>query len=171
MTPQFAHPAPGVACLVGPLAAEPLVYRVDSAAHLVVVSDGRGRVVSAFGGRGRRPGRLHTPLDLAFVRPEFIDERLPDDGPSAVWLAVADYGNRRIQLFECDGAPVAELVVDAADGSAWAPCALRWRGPWLDVDGLDGARLTVHLSAALLARSAAGVTRRRTAAAARGVRH
>ena len=65
-----------------------------------------------FGGFGRKAGALDSPLDVVFVRPEFAGERLPVDSADAVWVAVADYGNRRVQVFELDGTVVGEFAVD-----------------------------------------------------------
>ena len=61
------------------------------------------RLRFGFGGRGSGPGQFDTPLDVVFVAPEFQGEGLPDDAPEAAWLAVADYGNRRVQIFDLDG--------------------------------------------------------------------
>ncbi len=86
-----------------------------------------------------------------FVRPQFAGEQLPADSADTVWMAVADYGNRRVQVFELDGTVVGELHVDGSDGRRWPPTALSWRGPVLEITGVEGARTAVHLSAALLA--------------------
>ncbi|MGE0813487.1 MAG: hypothetical protein AB7O28_16165 [Vicinamibacterales bacterium] len=145
------HPAPGTGTIFYGTTGVTLRYRCDTVGHRVVVSDEAGRIVRAFGGFGRAPGCLDTPLDLAFVRPEFAGERLPFDMPDAVWLAVADYGNRRVQILELDGAVVGSISVEARDGGPWRPTGLAWRAPVLEIEGIEGARTKVHLSAALLA--------------------
>jgi hypothetical protein len=145
------HPAPGTSTILFTSTGRHLRYRCDALAHRIVVSDDTGQVVRVFGGHGRRPGCLDTPLDVVFVRPEFAGEHLPIDSADAVWVAVADYGNRRVQIFELDGGLVGEVAVDAPDGSRWTPTALTWRSPVLELEGIEGARTAVHLSAALLA--------------------
>jgi hypothetical protein len=149
MSIAIAHPASGVAAIVLGSAGRRLTYRCEPELHRVTATDEFGLVVLSFGGLGRGLGRLNTPLDLAFVRPEFFGEALPATGPDAVWLAVADYGNRRVQLFELDGAYVASI--DANDYRAiGAPCGLTWRAPVLEVEGVEGQRLRINLTAALL---------------------
>ncbi len=145
------HPTQGSGSILFPTTGVHLVYQCDTQAHRVVVTDDGGRVVRAFGGYGRKPGCLDTPLDLVFVRPQFAGEHLPSDSADTVWVAVADYGNRRIQVFELDGTVVGELHVDGSDGLRWPPTGLAWRGPVLEILGIEGARTSVHLSAALLA--------------------
>lgn len=145
------HPAQGRGSIFFPASGAHFVYQCDTLAHRVVVSDDRGRVVRAFGGYGRKPGCLNTPLDLVFVQPQFAGEQLPSDSADTVWIAVADYGNRRVQVFELDGTLVGELSVDCSDGQRWPPTGLSWRGPVLEILGIEGARTAVHLSAALLA--------------------
>ena len=151
MSVAYGHPAPGMSTIFFPATGLHLRYRCDPLGHQIVVTDEAGEVVRVFGGFGRKVGTLDTPLDLVFVRPEFGGERLPVDSADAVWVAVADYGNRRVQVFELDGSPVGEFSVDAPDGGPWSPTGLVWRSPVLEVEGLDGARTAVHLSAALLA--------------------
>jgi hypothetical protein len=149
MSIQIEHPAPGVAAVrLGP-GGRRLVYRTEPHAHRVMVEDDFGRLVFGFGGRGSGPEALDTPLDLTFVRPMFSGERLPLSGPDALWLAVADYGNVRLQVYELDGAHVG--AVDLRDQPAiGAPCGLSWRAPILEIEGVEGARARVYLSAALL---------------------
>lgn len=148
MSIHVDHPSPGVATVsLGP--GRRLTYRADPDTHRVTVHDDFGRLMLAFGGRGAGTAALDTPLDLAFVRPLFSGEHLPLGGPDAVWLAVADYGNHRIQVFELDGAHVG--AVDLADHPGLgAPCALSWRAPVLEIEGVEGARARIYLSAALL---------------------
>lgn len=126
-----------------------LTYRCDPLRHRVTISDEFERVLHVFGERGRGPGQLHTPLDVAFVRPEFGGEWLPATGPDALWLAVADYGNRRIQILELDGVYVGE-VDPQLEVTIGPPCALDWRAPFLEVEGVEGARTRIHLTSALL---------------------
>lgn len=153
------HPAQGAGSILFPRTGAHFLYRCDTAGHRIVVVDDRGRVVRAFGGYGRKPGCLDTPLDLVFVRPQFAGEHLPADSADAVWLAVADYGNRRVQVFELDGTVVGEFHIDGSDGLPWAPTALGWREPVLEITGIEGARTAVHLSAALLANEPATLQR------------
>jgi hypothetical protein len=142
-----------------------LVYRCDVKTHRVIVSDGTGRLRFAFGGHGSRTGQLDTPLDVAFVAPEFHGEHLPARVEHQLWIAVADYGNRRVQVFELDGCFVG-TVGDETDGSALGgPCRLVWRSPVLDVEHADGRRSRMHLAAALLYGSARGLPSRRPAVA------
>lgn len=149
MTIHFDHPAPGVASLsLGPTGRR-LTYRCDAETHRVSVSDEFGRLVFAFGGRGSGPGLFNTPIDLAFVRPEFAGEALPACGPEAVWLAVADYGNRRVQILDLDGVHVGTIDLDRPI-AVGPPCGVRWRAPMLEIAGVEGARTIVYLTAALL---------------------
>ncbi len=151
MSVSYGHPAPGMSTIFFASTGLHLRYRCDPLGHQIVVTDDAGEVVRVFGGFGRKAGALDTPLDVVFVRPEFAGERLPVDSADAVWVAVADYGNRRVQVFELDGSTVGEFSLDASDGTPWSPTGLVWRSPVLEVEGLDGARTAVHLSAALLA--------------------
>lgn len=145
------HPTPGTSTILFRSTGHQLRYHCDTLGHRIVVTNQAGAVVRAFGGAGRRAGCLDTPIDAVFVTPEFAGERLPLDSADAVWLAVADYGNRRIQVHELDGTVVGEFAVDAPDGTRWTPTRLAWRAPVLEIEGIEGARTTVHLSAALLA--------------------
>lgn len=151
MSLRCEHPAPGTSTIAFGLTGRLLRLRCDTQGHRIVVTDGDGQVVRVFGGPGRRPGCLDTPLDVVCVRPEFAGERLPIDTADAVWIAVADYGNRRVQVFELDGSVVGAFTVDGPDGRAWTPTALTWTSPVLELEGIEGARTAVHLSAALLA--------------------
>jgi hypothetical protein len=149
MTIQIDKTAPGAATLsLGPTGRR-LTYRCDADAHRVVVSDEFGRIAFEFGGRGSGPGHFETPVDLTFVRPEFAGEVLPACGPDAVWLAVADYGNRRVQILDLDGVHVGNLELESRIAIG-PPCGLRWRSPMLEIEGVEGARTVVHLTAALL---------------------
>jgi hypothetical protein len=149
MTLQFDHTAPGVATLsLGPTGRR-LTYRCDTETHRVTVSDDFGRPVFEFGGRGSGPGLFNTPIDLTFVRPEFAGEALPACGPDAVWLAVADYGNRRVQILDLDGVHISTVDLGRTI-AAGPPCGLQWRAPMLEIEGVEGARTVVYLTAALL---------------------
>jgi hypothetical protein len=125
-----------------------IVYTCDTARHRIIVTGPAGDIRWTFGDHGKGPGRLDTPLDLAFVRPEFDLEALPEEDGDVVWLAVADYGNKRVQVFELDGVLVGSID-EELDGHR-APCALQWRAPYLDIEGVEGVRSKIHLSAALL---------------------
>jgi hypothetical protein len=136
----------GTSCDVG---GKPLAFHCDANQHRVVVTNGCGDMQWAFGTLGSGAGSFNTPLGLTLVRPEFAGERLAADGPNAAWLAVADYGNHRVQIFELDGAWVG--TIDTRDaGLVGPPCVVRWCAPFLEIEGVDGARARVHLSAALL---------------------
>jgi len=151
MSVSHQHPAPGMSTIFFAATGLHLRYRCDPLGHQVVVTDDHGAVVRVFGGFGRAAGGLDTPLDVVFVRPEFAGEHVPVDSADAVWVAVADYGNRRIQVYELDGTVVGECAVDGPGGGPWTPTGLTWRSPVLEVEGLDGAKTAVHLSAALVA--------------------
>ena len=149
MTIQIEHTAPGVATLTLGPAGRRLTYRCDTDAHRVTVSDEFGRTAFEFGVRGQGPGLFNMPIDLTFVRPEFAGEALPACGPDAVWLAVADYGNRRVQILDLDGVYVGSVDLEPTIAIG-PPCGLTWRAPLLEIEGVEGARTTVHLTAALL---------------------
>jgi hypothetical protein len=128
---------------------ERLTYRCEPHLHRITVRDSRGILRFAFGGLGSGLGQFDTPLDVVLVAPEFQGEGLRPDAPESAWLAVADYGNRRVQIFELDGCFVG-TVADANGAGFGPPCRLVWRAPMLAVEGVDGARTVVHLTAALL---------------------
>lgn len=148
MTIQFDHVTPGVATLtLG--SGRRLTYRCESESHRITVTDEFGRPSFGFGSFGSGPGQFNTPIDLTFVRPEFAGEVLPACGPDAVWLAIADYGNRRVQIVDLDGVHVGTVDLEQTI-AVGPPCGLRWRAPMLQIEGVEGARTTVHLTAALL---------------------
>jgi hypothetical protein len=120
----------------------------DPVTHRVSMLDAEGRVLIAFGGFGRQPGAFDTPIDATLVTPEFFGE--PGDAAEP-WLAVADYGNHRVQVFELDGALVGVIDEAMLGEAAGAPCRLTWRDPVLEVEDVDGGRTRVHLGAALIA--------------------
>jgi hypothetical protein len=129
-----------------------LTFACETAEHVIAVSDGGGRRLFAFGGFGRQPGAFDSPIDAILVRPEFFGE--PVHGSiETTYLAVADYGNARVQLFDLHGVLVAAFS-DELDAIG-RPCRLTWRAPFLDIEGVDGVRTRIHLGAALLAQSAA----------------
>jgi len=122
-------------------------FHCDPHTHRVSVTDAAGRIVLEFGGFGRQPGAFDTPIDATLVMPEFFGE---PGAAAEPWLAVADYGNRRVQVFELDGALVGVIDEEILGASCAAPCRLIWRDPVLDVEGVDGARSRIHLGAALM---------------------
>jgi hypothetical protein len=123
-----------------------LRYEADPGGHRVIATDPEGRVVFTFGGLGVSPGQFLTPLHAVTVVPVFSGEHqgLVSQMP---WVAVADYGNHRIQFFEADGVFVGAVELGAHE----PPCRLAWRDPLLDIITVDGRRILVHVSAALLA--------------------
>ena len=150
MSPTTAHDwAEAGAATLELSTGERLTYRCEPDLHRIAVRDSGGYLRFAFGGRGSGPGQFDTPLDVVLVAPEFQGEGLPDDAPEAAWLAVADYGNRRVQILDLDGCFVG-TVADSDDTESGPPCRLEWRAPTLVVDGVDGARTVMHLTAALL---------------------
>jgi hypothetical protein len=130
-----------------------LTFSCEPALHLVVVRAGAGAPRVAFGGFGRQPGAFDTPIDVTLVQPEFFGEAQSMANTDSQYLAVADYGNARVQIFELDGSLVATL--DEGFESIGRPTRLTWRAPFLEVEGLDGASTCMHLGAALLAHHAA----------------
>lgn len=170
MSVVCGHPAPGTCTVFFGASGHELHVRCDTLGHRLVMQDDDGQVLRVVGGRGRTPGCFDTPLDVVVVRPEFAGERLAIDSADAVWLAVADYGNRRVQVLELDGSVVGEVAIDGADGAAWTPTGLHWRSPVLEVEGVEGARTAVHLSAALLA-GGTPVSRRNRLAPGSEARH
>jgi hypothetical protein len=126
-------------------------YRCDPIHHRIVATDERGVVRFTFGRRGAHAGAFESPLDVALVTPTFDGD--PVLAAADAWLAVADYGNARVQIFDLDGA-----LIDVLDGDdldyGWRPCRLSWRAPFLQIDGVEGLGCRVHLAAALLAHCA-----------------
>lgn len=154
MTPTLDHGAVRITMSSG----EHRTYRVDVTGHRVVVTDTiTGAELFAFGRRGSSLGSFDTPVDITLVAPTFDADTGfgPVDG---FWLAVADYGNARVQIFDLDG-----TLVDVLNGAdldyGWRPCRLTWRAPFLQVDGVERAGCRVHLAAALLAHVGAQVSR------------
>ena len=147
--PVTAHRANGVA---QPSTGQ-LAYEVDSPGHRVVARYPDGRIAFAFGAFGHGAGQFDTPLDIVTIRPEFRGEPTSAQMDAAnlfsSWLAVADYGNHRVQFFECDGAWVGETELDPGQ----PPCQLAWRSPALEISTLEGRLVRVHVAASLLASS------------------
>ncbi|MGE3507432.1 MAG: hypothetical protein AB7N65_00935 [Vicinamibacterales bacterium] len=126
------------------------IYHVDPEHHRVVVTDaGTGAILFAFGRRGSTLGAFDVPVDIALVAPSFQEETAAH-GVEEYCLAVADYGNARVQLFDLDG-----TLIDVLTGTdldyGWRPCRLTWRAPFLQVDGVERTGCRVHLAAAMLA--------------------
>ncbi|MGE3176125.1 MAG: hypothetical protein AB7O32_01540 [Vicinamibacterales bacterium] len=135
----------------------PRVYTVDPLGHRIVVTDAEtGDVLFTFGRRGSPLGCFDVPLDLAVVAPTFHDD--PPSAAGESWLAVADYGNARVQIFELDG-----RLVDVLNGEdldyGWRPCEVTWRAPFLQIRGVEGRGCRIHLAAALLAHAGGRVDR------------
>ncbi len=125
-------------------------YQLDVSGHRIVVTDSlTGASLFTIGGRGSTLGAFDVPLDLTLVAPSF--DTATGLGPAAgYWLAVADYGNARIQLFDLDGTLI-DVLTGADLDYGWRPCHLTWRAPFLQVDGVERAGCRVHLAAAMLA--------------------
>ena len=129
-----------------------LTFSCDTAAHVVAVSDSTGAPLFAFGGYGCQPGAFDSPVDATLVRPEFFGEP-PFSGVDMLYLAVADYGNARVQIFDLHGVLIASFHDEVE--VIGRPCRLTWRAPFLEIEGVEGARTRIHLGAALLAHVAA----------------
>jgi hypothetical protein len=155
---SLAHPAPGIATVGFGSSGRGLTYRSEAQTHRITVHDDFGRMQFGFGGRGRGPTMLDTPLDVTCVDPAFPGEHLPIGSPFAVWLAVADYGNRRVQVYELDGVHVGTIML-TDHPAVVAPVRLRWSNPVLHIEGVEGARTSVYVTAALLHDAAGTVSR------------
>src|SRR5207253_9788278 len=107
-----------------------LTFTCEIADHLVAVRDRAGKPLFAFGGFGRRPGAFDSPVDAALVSPEFFGEP-PFGSVDMQYLAVADYGNARVQIFDLHGVLVTTLT-DELDAIG-RPCRLTWRAPLLEL--------------------------------------
>jgi hypothetical protein len=129
-----------------------LTFSCETAEHVVAVSDAAGTPLFAFGGYGRQPGAFDSPVDATLVRPEFFGEP-PFAAVDVLYLAVADYGNARVQVFDLHGVVVATFS-DEIDAIG-RPCRVTWRAPFLEIEGIDGSKTRIHLGAALLAHDAA----------------
>jgi hypothetical protein len=132
-------------------------YTVDTPGHRIVVTDpATGGMTFTFGRRGSELGSFDVPLDITVVTPTFHDDEPADDREA--WLAVADYGNARVQIFDLDG-----VLVDVLNGEdldyGWRPCLVEWRTPFLQIRGVEGAGCRIHLAAALLAHAGGHIGR------------
>ncbi len=150
MSAPFDHGSVRVTLRTG----EVRTYRVDLSGHrIVVTAAATGDELFTIGRRGTALGTFDVPLDLALVAPTF-DEDTGIEPADGYWLAVADYGNARVQIFDLDG-----TLVDVLNGAdldyGWRPCRLTWRAPFLQVDGVERAGCRVHLAAAMLAHASA----------------
>lgn len=67
------------------------IYIADTEAHRVIVLDGEGKTILAWGTKGDKPGQLRSPAGIA------VDE----EG----MVYVADTGNHRIRIFDPEGRP------------------------------------------------------------------
>jgi Mg-chelatase subunit ChlD/sugar lactone lactonase YvrE len=83
------------------------VFVADAEGHQVLVLDPAGQRLAAWGGLGRGPGQLDTPLGLTFGH----------DG----LLYVADSGNLRVQWLDETGAAAGQLDLSGASGPGGAP--------------------------------------------------
>jgi len=134
-------------------------YHVDMTGHRIVVTDTvTGEETFTFGRRGTGLGSFDAPVDIVLVTPTFDEDS--GIGPAhGCWLAVADYGNARVQIFDLDG-----TLIDVLNGAdldyGWRPCRLTWRAPFLQVDGVERAGCRVHLAAAMLAHAGAQTGKR-----------
>lgn len=152
-SPRLTHTAPGIATVAFGQTGRRLVYRADAKHHRITVDDEFGRLQFAFGARGRGPCELNTPLDVVCIDPAFPGEHLPLGSPNAIWLAVADYGNRRVQIYELDGVHVGGITLKDCPHIG-APVRLRWSNPLLHIEGIEGAHTSVYVTAALVNDSA-----------------
>ncbi len=78
-------------------------YLCDPDHHRVHIAAADGQLIASFGRFGSEPGEFDTPSDVALVRVPFAGEDIGDDDLAGRLVAVADYGNDRVQLFEPDG--------------------------------------------------------------------
>jgi hypothetical protein len=85
-----------------------------------------GEYVRSWGGKGKEPGKLHTPHGL------WVDTRR-----KPATLLVADRGNSRIQIYDLDG-----NLQGSISGNFKSPCHLHQRGQDLVVPDLQG-RVTI----------------------------
>lgn len=133
-------------------------YHVDMTGHRIVVTNSTsGDELFTFGRRGTALGSFDVPVDIALVAPTF-DEDAGFAETDDHFLAVADYGNARVQIFDLEG-----TLVDVLNGAdldyGWRPCRLTWRAPFLQVDGVERTGCRVHLAAAMLAHAGARLGR------------
>ena len=120
----------------------------------VVKIDANGKFVKSWGTRGSEPGQFNLPLSIAI------------DAQDNIY--VADRGNKRIQVFDTDGAPKRQIT---GAGAPWAICISPGAHPYLyssssnDPNTLDdGAIYKMELDGTVSANSAAPATCRRSSA-------
>jgi DNA-binding beta-propeller fold protein YncE len=80
----------------------------------VVKIDANGKFVKSWGTRGSEPGQFNLPLSIAI------------DAQDNIY--VADRGNKRIQVFDTDGAPKRQIT---GAGAPWAICISPGAHPYL----------------------------------------
>lgn len=71
------------------------VYVVDSGNHRIQVFDTLGNFLRMWGGSGNDPGQFNGPCDIAVG--------LVYEGTAVKFIAVSDFGNNRVQLFDTNG--------------------------------------------------------------------
>lgn len=125
-------------------------YQLDATGHRILVTDTlSGAALFTIGRRGSGLGQFDVPLDIVLVSPTF-DTSSGMQPAAGYWIAVADYGNARVQIFDLDG-----TLIDVLNGHdldyGWRPCQLTWRAPFLQVNGVERTGCCVHLAAAMLA--------------------
>jgi DNA-binding beta-propeller fold protein YncE len=80
----------------------------------VLKIDGSGKFVKSWGTRGSEPGQFNMPLSIAI------------DAQDNIY--VADRGNKRIQVFDTEGAPKRQIT---SAGAPWAICISPGAHPYL----------------------------------------
>ncbi len=103
------------------------IYVADGYGNSRVVKlDSNGKFIKSWGTRGAEPGQFNLPLSIA------VDAK--DN------IYVADRGNKRIQVFDTNGAPKSQIT---GAGSPWAICISPGAHPYLyssssnDTNSLD----------------------------------
>jgi hypothetical protein len=165
---ELRHPR-GLALHPGDSPSSHRLFVCDAWNHRIQVFDGDGAPRTAFGAPGRGDGQLDTPSDIVLVHPVFEGDERAEPGAEP-WLAVADRGNNRVQVFDLAG-----VFVGAVDGRQagvpmhpaaaaagwpffrlgahpvlWCPVRLEWKPPHLEIVSADRESTQVHLALALL---------------------
>ena len=155
---EFVAPPPNADCRI---------YVCDTENHHVDVFDDSHRLLCSFGGFGSDPGQFNEPTDVTVVSLNPTDGN-GSESPQAI--AVADRGNHRVQLFDCDGELGAVLDpwhargrhLGCSDRAGWpffranplpqlvSPSTLQWQAPCLEITSADGRTVSLDLSVALL---------------------